>query len=130
MREQTKQVQLFAEDDWRQTFNLIPKLPYAFSYQFEDADGRKTPLFELPTGWELTDLRVPDAWIGHAVDALPPEVLTEVVPLVVARVTVDGTSERVAATPEIVLRELDELVVLGRSEAIARLRADAAQGAE
>lgn len=54
MREQTKQVQLFAEDDWRQTFNLIPKLPYAFSYQFEDADGRKSTLQVLD--WECGQL--------------------------------------------------------------------------
>lgn len=54
MREQTKQVQLFAEDDWRQTFNLIPKLPYAFSYRFEDADGRKSTLQVLD--WECGQL--------------------------------------------------------------------------
>jgi len=54
MREQTKQVQMFAEDDWRQTFNLIPKLPYAFSYQFEDADGRKSTLQVLD--WECGQL--------------------------------------------------------------------------
>lgn len=54
MREQTRQAQLFAEDDWRQTFNLIPKLPYAFSYRFEDADGRKSTLQVLD--WECGQL--------------------------------------------------------------------------
>jgi len=54
MREQTKQEELFAEDGWRRTFSLIPKLPYAFSYQFEDADGRKSTLQVLD--WECGQL--------------------------------------------------------------------------
>ena len=40
MREQTNQLQIFGEDAWRQTFKVIPKLPYSFSYQFE---GRPRP---------------------------------------------------------------------------------------
>jgi hypothetical protein len=33
---------MFEEDKWRETFKVIPKLPYAFSYRFEDADGRRS----------------------------------------------------------------------------------------
>ena len=54
MREQSKQTQMFAEDAWRQTFQLIPKLPYAFSYQLEDADGRKSTMQVLD--WECGQL--------------------------------------------------------------------------
>ena len=54
MREQTKQTQMFAEDSWRETFKLIPKLPYAFSYQIEDADGRKSTMQVLD--WECGQL--------------------------------------------------------------------------
>ena len=54
MREQTKQAQMFAEDSWRETFKLIPKLPYAFSYQIEDADGRKSTMQVLD--WECGQL--------------------------------------------------------------------------
>lgn len=50
MREQTNQFEIFAEDTWRQTFKIIPKLPYSFSYQFEDADGRKSEMQVLD--WE------------------------------------------------------------------------------
>ena len=32
------------DDPWRQTFRLIKKLPYAFSYRFEDATGRSSEL--------------------------------------------------------------------------------------
>jgi hypothetical protein len=32
MRELTKQFELFADNSWRQTFKVIPKLPYSFSY--------------------------------------------------------------------------------------------------
>lgn len=51
MRKQTHQVELFAEETWRQTFKVIPKLPYSFSYKFEDADGKKSTLQILD--WEI-----------------------------------------------------------------------------
>lgn len=50
MRNKTHQGELFAEDAWRRTFQLIPKLPYSLSYEFEDADGRKAKLQILD--WE------------------------------------------------------------------------------
>jgi len=37
MRERTNQLDLFADNTWRETFKIIPKLPYSFSYKFEDA---------------------------------------------------------------------------------------------
>ena len=36
MRNRTNQSELFAEETWRQTFKVIPKLPYSFSYEFKD----------------------------------------------------------------------------------------------
>lgn len=45
---------MFAEDTWRETFELIPKLPYTFSYQLADADGRKSTLQVLD--WECGQL--------------------------------------------------------------------------
>jgi len=54
MRDQTRQTQMFAEDAWRETFKLIPKLPYAFSYQIEDAAGRKSTMQVLD--WECGQL--------------------------------------------------------------------------
>jgi hypothetical protein len=54
MRDQTRQAQMFAEDAWRETFKLIPKLPYAFSYQIEDAVGRKNTMQVLD--WECGQL--------------------------------------------------------------------------
>lgn len=54
MREQTRQTEMFAEESWRETFKVIPKLPYAFSYRFEDADGRKSTLQVLD--WECGQL--------------------------------------------------------------------------
>ncbi len=54
MRAKTQQTELFAEDAWRLTFQLIPKLPYAFSYRFEDADGRRSTMRVLD--WECGQL--------------------------------------------------------------------------
>lgn len=50
MRNQTNQAELFSDETWRQTFKVIPKLPYSFSYEFEDADGKKAKLQILD--WE------------------------------------------------------------------------------
>ena len=41
---QTNQGELFAEEAWRKTFQVIPKLPYSFSYRFADADGRESEM--------------------------------------------------------------------------------------
>jgi hypothetical protein len=54
MRERTSQMEIFAEDTWRQAFRLIPKLPFSFSYQFEDAAGRKSTMQVLD--WECGQL--------------------------------------------------------------------------
>jgi hypothetical protein len=51
MREMYKQMDMFEENDWRKTFQIIPKLPYSFSYRFEDADGRKSKMQILD--WEV-----------------------------------------------------------------------------
>lgn len=50
MRSRTQQGELFQEETWRRTFNLIPKLPWSFSYRFVDADGRQSELQVLD--WE------------------------------------------------------------------------------
>lgn len=50
MREKTKQLELFEDNSWRATFQVIPKLPYSFSYKFEDAAGRTSELQILD--WE------------------------------------------------------------------------------
>jgi hypothetical protein len=50
MREATKQYDLFADNTWRNTFKLITKLSYSFSYTFEDVDGRQSEMQVLD--WE------------------------------------------------------------------------------
>lgn len=54
MRSAADQSELFPEDDWRKTFNLIPKLPYSFFYHFEDITGRRSTLKILD--WECGQL--------------------------------------------------------------------------
>ncbi len=54
MREQARQKQMFTEDAWKEMFNPIRKLPYAFSYRFEDADGRESEQQVLD--WECGQL--------------------------------------------------------------------------
>jgi hypothetical protein len=51
MRELTNQLDLFADNTWRRTFQVIPKLPYSFSYRFEDAAGKSSELQVLD--WEV-----------------------------------------------------------------------------
>ena len=50
MRELYSQLDMFEDNSWRQTFKLIPKLPFSFSYRFEDATGRRSELQVLD--WE------------------------------------------------------------------------------
>jgi hypothetical protein len=54
MRNKAAQGELFEEDAWRQTFELMPKLPYNFSYKFEDAEGNESTLQILD--WEIGQL--------------------------------------------------------------------------
>lgn len=51
MRQLTNQLDLFADNSWRETFQVIPKLPYSFSYRFEDAAGKHSELQVLD--WEV-----------------------------------------------------------------------------
>ena len=50
MRALHSQLALFEDNSWRQTFQLIPKLPYSFSYRFEDLTGKRSKLQVLD--WE------------------------------------------------------------------------------
>lgn len=50
IRLRTQQQELFADETWKTTFKIIPKLPYSFSYRFEDADGKSSELQVLD--WE------------------------------------------------------------------------------
>lgn len=54
MRDMASQGELFADEQWRQTFRLMPKLPYNFSYRFEDTDGKRSELQVLD--WETGQL--------------------------------------------------------------------------
>jgi len=50
MRALHSQLDIFDEASWRKTFKVIPKLPYSFSYRFEDATGKRSELQILD--WE------------------------------------------------------------------------------
>ncbi len=51
MRELSRQHELFEDNTWRETFRVIPKLPYKFSYKFEDAAGKESKQRILD--WEI-----------------------------------------------------------------------------
>ncbi|MCU0317235.1 MAG: hypothetical protein MUC92_11650 [Fimbriimonadaceae bacterium] len=50
MRALYSQLDLFEDNEWRNTFQVIPKLPFSFSYKFEDSTGRQSELQLLD--WE------------------------------------------------------------------------------
>ncbi len=54
MRENALQADLFSDEKWRTTFQVIPKLPYNFSYRFEDETGKHSELQVLD--WEAGQL--------------------------------------------------------------------------
>jgi hypothetical protein len=47
----TSQYDLFDDNTWRETFKIIPKLPYNFSYTFRAANGTSSTLQILE--WQL-----------------------------------------------------------------------------
>jgi hypothetical protein len=51
MRELHSQLDLFTENSWRKTFQVILKLPYNFSYRFEDVAGKSSEMQILD--WEI-----------------------------------------------------------------------------
>lgn len=51
MREFNAQADMFEDNSWRETFQVIPKLPYAFSYRFSDAVGQVSELQIID--WEI-----------------------------------------------------------------------------
>lgn len=51
MRKLASQGELFEEEQWRRNFKVIPKLPYSFSYRFEDEAGKASELQVLD--WEV-----------------------------------------------------------------------------
>ena len=51
MRAIQGQYSLFEDNSWRETFRVIPKLPYSFSYRFVDAAGKRSELQILD--WEI-----------------------------------------------------------------------------
>ena len=73
MRDATKQYDLFADNTWRETFKVIDKLPYSFSYKFEDAAGKKSELQVLD--WEAGALYWNCLW---AADGDEPKALAKV----------------------------------------------------
>ena len=50
MRQHTQQQDLFSDNTWRQSFEVVRKLPYSFSYRFDDAAGTQSELQVLD--WE------------------------------------------------------------------------------
>ncbi|MEQ1824251.1 MAG: hypothetical protein ABL949_17225, partial [Fimbriimonadaceae bacterium] len=51
MRNRAAQGEMFEDEAWRQTFKVIPKLPYSFSYRFEDETGKSSEMQILD--WEI-----------------------------------------------------------------------------
>jgi hypothetical protein len=54
IRARGDQGELFADEDWRRTLKLIPRLPWKFSYRFADAAGQKSEMQVLD--WETGQL--------------------------------------------------------------------------
>jgi predicted transcriptional regulator len=83
-------------------------------------DQRQSSLLELPPGWELAEVPVPEEWAGLAVDAIPEADLEGILPVLV--VTRRAGTVRLPATPEQVLEVGARLLVIARSDALRKLQ--------
>jgi len=50
MQNRSNQGEMFADETWRKAFEVIPKLPYSFSYRFQDETGKASEMQVLD--WE------------------------------------------------------------------------------
>jgi CIC family chloride channel protein len=75
----------------------------------------------LPEGYRVHTLAVPDPWIGLSVDAIPEASRSGIVVITAIR-SEHGRPEHTAATPDLVLQDGWQVVVLGTNEAIQRLQ--------
>ena len=74
----------------------------------------------LPRGYALRTLPLPDTWVGLAVDALPAADRRDLVVLLALHRD-RGREETVVATPDLVLQEGWRVVVIGRRDTLHRL---------
>ncbi len=82
-------------------------------------EGRSEADFvQLPQGCELDRVPVPAEYHGRALDSLDLQATSGLTILVVVRSLSDGTEERLAPEPQVILDADTSLVVLGRPEAI------------
>jgi CIC family chloride channel protein len=92
--------------------------------RFRESTGRKSGIVDLPPGWELAPITVPDEWSGLAIEGLPDEVLRWLIPVLVVRPDGSGGQERVPAAPELVLQGGHELLALCRRADLEQFRRD------
>ena len=86
--------------------------------RWKSDDGREIGTYELPAGSEIVRFLVPEALVGHTVEAVDFGSLG-LVPLVVTQAIVDAPDESVIAEPTVKLGAGATLLVLGRKDAIA-----------
>jgi CIC family chloride channel protein len=79
-------------------------------------------LLDLPSGYTIRAIALPDTWVGLAVDALPSAERRDLVVLLALRSDGDR-EETLVASPDLVLQDGWRLVVLGRRDAVAKLEA-------
>ncbi|MCA8965109.1 MAG: chloride channel protein [Planctomycetes bacterium] len=82
--------------------------------------GGEEGSLNLPRGYTLRTIPLPDTWVGLAIDALPPADRRDLVVLLALHRD-RGRDETVVATPDLVLQEGWRVVVLGRRETVLRL---------
>ncbi|MEY4672634.1 MAG: Voltage-gated ClC-type chloride channel ClcB [Planctomycetota bacterium] len=95
--------------------------------RFRAGGDKPSTLLELPEGWDVRQVPVPDAWEGLALDALPLGPGREVNILMLVRRIDDGTLERQPATPQSVLQPGWEIVVIGSRKALDALGSSASE---
>lgn len=89
--------------------------------RFRSGGGKPSTLLDLPEGWDVRQLAIPDEWQGLALDALPLGSSRELNILMLVRTRADGTIERQPATPQAVLQPGWQIVVIGSRAALDAL---------
>ena len=89
--------------------------------RFRSGGDKPSTLLQLPEGWDVRQVPIPDEWQGLALDALPLGSSRELNILMIVRTSADGSVERQPATPQAVLEPGWQIVVIGSRAALEAL---------
>ena len=94
----------------------------------QDEGEEQTDYLELPSGYTVGQIRVPDAWRGTSIRDLGVRQKYDIMIVEIKREKGYGDIERLSPEPDMVLTSDDRLIVMGPEDKVDRLRTASWEG--